>query len=70
VAKAKAQDAAAPEPVRDHFITGVAGLMTAEEAADWWAAHPPEAASDDVPVADAEDDPAGGDVADAELPAE
>lgn len=32
----------APEPVRDHFVPGVAGLMTAEESADWWAAHPPD----------------------------
>lgn len=29
------------EPVRDHFINGVAGLMTPDEAAAWWAANPP-----------------------------
>jgi hypothetical protein len=28
------------EPVRDHFIHGVVGLFTADEAAAWWAAHP------------------------------
>lgn len=33
---------AAPEPVRDHFIHGVPGLKTADEAAAWWAAHPPD----------------------------
>jgi hypothetical protein len=49
----KNTDAAAPEPVRDHFVTGAAGLMTAEEAADWWAAHPP----DPSPPAEADQSP-------------
>lgn len=35
-------------PVRDHFVPGVPGLMTAEEAADWWAAHPPDPAPANV----------------------
>jgi hypothetical protein len=37
----------APEPIRDHFVPGVVGPMTAEESAAWWAAHPPDPAPAD-----------------------
>lgn len=39
---APSSDAPPAEPVRDHFIHGVPGLMTQDEAAAWWAAHPPD----------------------------